>query len=167
MHDWRAMNVTVRLASRYQGHSLSVQCYKLYFHSIRFLWLIQTRPRRASNSRHQDMLQINRNNMTSGDEVNINQNWYLLQISFTLQASCITIEINQVTKQCSFGPWHVWALPFLTGQVNNLWNQPCYKTVQFWDCLLHATGAVLEHGMPPFFCLFSYNTAYKIDLWIA
>ena len=37
MHAWRAMHVTDYLASRYQGHSLSVQCYEFYLHAILFL----------------------------------------------------------------------------------------------------------------------------------
>ena len=44
MHDWRAMNVTVHLAPRYQGHSLSVQCYEFCLHTILFMLVIQTRP---------------------------------------------------------------------------------------------------------------------------
>ena len=34
MHDWRAMNVTVCLAPRHQGHSLSVQWYEFYLYAI-------------------------------------------------------------------------------------------------------------------------------------
>ena len=37
MLDWRAMNVTVYLAPWSEGHSLSVQCYDFYLHSILFL----------------------------------------------------------------------------------------------------------------------------------
>ena len=37
MHDWRAVTKTVHLASSYQGHSLSVQCYEFYLHAILFL----------------------------------------------------------------------------------------------------------------------------------
>ena len=48
MHDWRAMTVTVHLAPRYQGPSLSVQCYEFYLHTILFLLLIQTRPHKPS-----------------------------------------------------------------------------------------------------------------------
>ena len=44
MHDWRAVTKTVHLAPRYQGHSLSVQCYEFYLHAILFLLLIHTRP---------------------------------------------------------------------------------------------------------------------------
>jgi hypothetical protein len=44
MYDWRAVTKTVHLAPRYQGHSLSVQCYEFYLHAILFLKLIQTRP---------------------------------------------------------------------------------------------------------------------------
>ena len=42
MLDWRAMTVTVHLATRYKGHSLSVQYYEFYLHAILFLLLIQT-----------------------------------------------------------------------------------------------------------------------------
>ena len=31
---WRAMNVTVLLAPKYQGQSLSVQCYEFFLHTI-------------------------------------------------------------------------------------------------------------------------------------
>ena len=37
MHDWRAVIKTVHLAPRYLGHSLSVQCYEFYLHTILFL----------------------------------------------------------------------------------------------------------------------------------
>ena len=46
MLDWRAMTVTVHLAPRYMGHSLSVQYYEFYLHAILFQLLIQTRPLR-------------------------------------------------------------------------------------------------------------------------
>ena len=44
MHGWRAMDLMVHLAPRYQGHSLSVQCYEIYLHAILFLLLIHTQP---------------------------------------------------------------------------------------------------------------------------
>ena len=37
MHDWRAVTKTVHFAPRYQGQSLSVQCYEFYLHAILFL----------------------------------------------------------------------------------------------------------------------------------
>ena len=48
MHDLRAVTKTVHLAPRYQGHSLSVQCYAFYLHAILFLQLIQTLPHMAT-----------------------------------------------------------------------------------------------------------------------
>ena len=36
MHDWRAVTNTVHLAPRYQGHSLSFQCYDFCLHTILF-----------------------------------------------------------------------------------------------------------------------------------
>jgi hypothetical protein len=58
MLGWRAMTVTVHLATRYKGHSLSVQYYEFYLHAILFLLLIQTRPRIANIGISLDVLEF-------------------------------------------------------------------------------------------------------------
>ena len=59
MHDWRAMTVKLLLAPRYQGHSLSVQCYKFFLHAFIFLDLNQKQPYTLLSLNFQAFLQIN------------------------------------------------------------------------------------------------------------
>jgi hypothetical protein len=50
MHGWRAMNDMHLLAPRYQGHSLSVQCYDFYTLSVTNLNVVQAiHPSKGNN----------------------------------------------------------------------------------------------------------------------